>query len=298
MEIGVGEAVLLVACCSRWPPPFRGSCRARPLSIPVLAVAMPPTLILLAFAARLLFPDLDWAEAFLLTPVLAFGGWLVRWMPDAGSGSASRDCAHWDSRLRRCACGRGAKMLPEFEVLSENVSVLFQILAFGAFGAFLVSTGYAGSVLTLAAFVIFAFLVARPVAVLLAFLRSRIPRPQRLFVAWFGPKGIASILFALLVLSSDAADRATVFGIASFVILASIPAHGLTATPGRNGCSAGCPRLKRVADLMGDPAALAGRCPAVTSSRDPLDCVRCQHAGERPQRASGPRAGRDIGDRR
>jgi NhaP-type Na+/H+ or K+/H+ antiporter len=58
------------------------------------------------------------------------------------------------------------------------------------------------------------------------------PGPHKLFIAWFGPKGVASMLFALLVLNSSAPDRTLVFDVASFVILASIFAHGLTDTVG------------------------------------------------------------------
>ncbi len=57
-------------------------------------------------------------------------------------------------------------------------------------------------------------------------------RPERLFVARFGPKGVASMLFALFVLSSQAPDRTLVFDVAAFVILASIAAHGPTDTLG------------------------------------------------------------------
>ena len=38
---------------------------------------------------------------------------------------------------------------------------------------------------------------------MLSFVKTGIPRPQKLFMAWFGPKGVASMLFALFVLKSD-----------------------------------------------------------------------------------------------
>jgi NhaP-type Na+/H+ or K+/H+ antiporter len=106
------------------------------------------------------------------------------------------------------------------------------VLTFVVFGALIVSTGYEESVWALAAFVVFALAVARPAAILLSFVRSRIPRSQKLFIAWFGPKGAASMLFALFVLNSQAPDRSVVFDVAAFVILASILAHGLTDTVG------------------------------------------------------------------
>jgi len=104
------------------------------------------------------------------------------------------------------------------------------VVTFFAFGALIVATGYDGPVWQLAAFVLIAFFVARPVAVFIAALRSDLTPRQRAFIAWFGPKGVASMLFALIVLHSQAPDRSLVFDIASFVILASILAHGLTDT--------------------------------------------------------------------
>jgi len=68
--------------------------------------------------------------------------------------------------------------------------------------------------------------------VMLAFLPIRVPMPNKLFIAWFGPKGVASMLFALLVLSSTDTNRSLVFDVASFTIIASIVVHGLTDTLG------------------------------------------------------------------
>ena len=57
------------------------------------------------------------------------------------------------------------------------------------------------------------------------------------FMAWFGPKGVATMTFSLLVLSrghrraasgSSTSPRSCVF--------VSILAHGLTDTPGPSGC--------------------------------------------------------------
>jgi sodium/hydrogen antiporter len=119
-----------------------------------------------------------------------------------------------------------------FTVFSENVSAIFQVLTFFVFGALIVATGFDGRVQALVVFIAFALLVARPVAVELALIGTNIPRPHKAFIAWFGPKGVASMLFALLVLDSNIPNNALVFDIASFVILASIIAHGLTDTVG------------------------------------------------------------------
>ena len=119
-----------------------------------------------------------------------------------------------------------------FAVFSENVSAIFQVLTFFVFGALIVATGFDGKVLALVAFIAFALLIARPVAVQLSLAGTKMPRPHKAFIAWFGPKGVASMLFALLVLDSAVPSAVLVFDVASFVILASIIAHGLTDTVG------------------------------------------------------------------
>jgi NhaP-type Na+/H+ or K+/H+ antiporter len=120
----------------------------------------------------------------------------------------------------------------DFVVFSENVSSILQVLTFFAFGGLIVATGYHASVPLLIAFIAFALLVARPVSISLSFVRVGLPRPHQAFIAWFGPKGVAGILFAELVLNSDVGHAAAIFETAAYVILASIVIHGLTDTLG------------------------------------------------------------------
>jgi sodium/hydrogen antiporter len=291
-----------------------------------LVIAMPITLCLLALAAKLLFSDLSWAEAFLLGAVLsptdpvvtstvvtaqrvpaairhtlnlesglndglalpfvlfflvlasaqgdagteaaklagesAFGavvgvalgiagGYLHRVMPGGvtpryegiyavGFGLAAfglADVTFGNGLIAAFVCGitLGAfehKITERFIDFSENLSAIFQVVTFFVFGAIIVATGYDGPFWALVLFIPFALLVARPVAVMLSLAGTRLPRPQKSFIAWFGPKGVASMLFALFVLDRQIDDASLVFDVAAFVILASIVAHGLTDTVG------------------------------------------------------------------
>ena len=120
----------------------------------------------------------------------------------------------------------------KFEVFSENLSSILSVLTFFLFGALIVATGYGGNVALLLLFAVFALLVARPLAVAISMLRVRLPGTHRAFIAWFGPKGVASMLFALFVLKSAVGELDLIFEVAAFVILASIVAHGLTDTVG------------------------------------------------------------------
>ncbi len=123
--------------------------------------------------------------------------------------------------------------MPEvFQEFNESLGSVLQIVAFALFGALVVETGFDVPALGIAAFVLFALLIARPASILLSFVGIPLGRTEKLFIAWFGPKGIASMLFALFVLNSSARDRSLAFDLAAFTILASILAHGLTDTVG------------------------------------------------------------------
>ena len=119
-----------------------------------------------------------------------------------------------------------------FSQFNESVSATFQVVVFAIFGALIAATAWDGSTPALAAFILFALVVARPVAVLLSFVGVRVPREYTLFIAWFGPMGVASMLFALFVLNSSVTHRELIFEIAAFTILVSILAHSLTDTLG------------------------------------------------------------------
>jgi sodium/hydrogen antiporter len=131
------------------------------------------------------------------------------------------------------AMGAAEREVPQgFFEFAENASAIFQVLTFFVFGALIVTTGFHHSVPPLVAFVAFALLAARPVAVMLSFLRTGLPRPQKLFMAWFGPKGVASMLFALFVLKAKVGRGELIFDVAAVTIVCSIVAHGLTDTVG------------------------------------------------------------------
>ncbi len=119
-----------------------------------------------------------------------------------------------------------------FVEFAENVSAISQVITFFIFGALIVATGYHGEIWRLAIFIALALLLARPLAIAISFVRSRLPGPQKAFIAWFGPKGVASMLFALFVLKSTVERGELIFDIAAFTILCSIAAHGLTDTVG------------------------------------------------------------------
>ena len=52
------------------------------------------------------------------------------------------------------------------------------------------------------------------------------------FMAWFGPKGVATMTFSLLVLSAGFPAAGEIFDLAALTVVVSVLAHGVTDTPG------------------------------------------------------------------
>jgi NhaP-type Na+/H+ or K+/H+ antiporter len=77
-------------------------------------------------------------------------------------------------------------------------------------------------------------------------------------MAWFGPKGVATMTFALLVLARDGiAERERIFDLAALAVLVSIILHGITDRPGAAWIAA---RAEREEDRgqLGHPLARRG----------------------------------------
>jgi NhaP-type Na+/H+ or K+/H+ antiporter len=120
-----------------------------------------------------------------------------------------------------------------FERQSEDVIEIVKLGVFLVFGAIITFDGLSGDGWAAAGIVAFTLLLARPIAVFAALIGTRqVDAAQKGFMAWFGPKGVATMAFALFVLGSGIPEAERVFNIAALGVLVSIIAHGLTDHPG------------------------------------------------------------------
>ncbi len=128
-------------------------------------------------------------------------------------------------RVAREAC----KDIVDF---TEDEGQLLTAATFLIFGALFAGSALASLTWTSLAYAALSLLVVRTLAVLIALWRSGALLWTRLFIGWFGPRGLASILFALLVLEEVGGEAGdTIFVTATVTILLSIFAHGITANP-------------------------------------------------------------------
>lgn len=119
-----------------------------------------------------------------------------------------------------------------FEGRSEDIIEIVKLGIFVVFGSLLTLHGLFSDGLAAVAIAVFALVVARPLAVLAALVGTRTDLATRAFMGWFGPKGVATMTFSLLVLGEGIHAGARIFNIAALVVFASILAHGLSDTPG------------------------------------------------------------------
>jgi NhaP-type Na+/H+ or K+/H+ antiporter len=114
-----------------------------------------------------------------------------------------------------------------FKEYGETTAELLLLLTFVLLGGSLIWSGLpaaTGTTLLFAGLV----LLARPVIYLAAFVPSRVEPRARWIVAWFGPRGLSSLLLALLPVFAGAREGPEIFRITCLVVLLSILVHGGT----------------------------------------------------------------------
>lgn len=128
-----------------------------------------------------------------------------------------------------------ATLAPElrdsFHEFGELVTELLKLVAILVFGALISPSFLAEIPVSGYVFAVLALLVARPVAIALSFLGSRLPPRELAAVAWFGPKGFASVVYGLIVLESGADTADEMFHLIALVVVLSILAHSSTDVP-------------------------------------------------------------------
>jgi sodium/hydrogen antiporter len=115
---------------------------------------------------------------------------------------------------------------------SEDLVEIVKLGVFVVFGSLLTLNGLFGSGWAAVGVVVVTLLVARPVAVFTALVSTPTDIATRGFMAWFGPKGVATMTFSLLVLSEHVTAGSEIFNIAALTVFCSILAHGATDTAG------------------------------------------------------------------
>lgn len=115
---------------------------------------------------------------------------------------------------------------------AEAEGQLLTLLSFVVFGAVLVGPALDGLGPATLLYALASLTLVRMVPVWLSLTGLGLEAPTRAFIGWFGPRGIASILYGLLLLEGSGLEQGgTVFSVTMLTILLSVVLHGITAWP-------------------------------------------------------------------
>jgi sodium/hydrogen antiporter len=110
-------------------------------------------------------------------------------------------------------------------------SELVMLLAFILFGALLSTEIGTVPLLPVLLFAGVVLVVARPVAISLVLWRAPISGRGRQFIGWFGPRGLSSLLFGLLLITDGVPGAEGLLALAGVVVIVSVVVHGVSAAP-------------------------------------------------------------------
>ena len=143
--------------------------------------------------------------------------------------------------------GSVCRRLYEF---AEAESQLLTLLTFLLFGAVLLPPAFTHFSWRIVLYAILSLTLVRIVPVAISLIGVRLQRQTLLFLGWFGPRGIASILYCLLVLEeAQLAGNDLMYATVMITVLISIFAHGLTAVPAVNRYGAHTETMKDEPDM-------------------------------------------------
>jgi sodium/hydrogen antiporter len=157
---------------------------------------------------------------------VAFATYGITVLPPAGNGLIA---------VFVCAITLGIRrhdIRHTFEERADDIVEVVKLGVFVVFGSLLTLDGLFGDGWAAVAIVAITLLIARPAAIAVALVGTRLPSHLQAFMAWFGPKGVATMTFSLLILADGFAGAERIFNLAALCVFASILAHGLTDTPG------------------------------------------------------------------
>ena len=115
---------------------------------------------------------------------------------------------------------------------TEDTAQLAAAVSFFLFGNVLLGPALDNFGPAIAGCAIAILTVGRVIPVAIAMVGSKAALPTMAFVGWFGPRGLASILFGLLLLEEDLPMAEQLFAVVAWTVLLSVVLHGATAAWG------------------------------------------------------------------
>jgi len=128
----------------------------------------------------------------------------------------------------------GRLLRPHHEELlesAEGIGDTFALLTWVLFGALVVGQAVGNFSWSPVLYAVLSLTVIRMLPVFVCLTGLRANTEGKLFVGWFGPRGLASIVFAVIVINAGVPGADTITSVVTWTVLLSVIAHGVSANP-------------------------------------------------------------------
>lgn len=179
---------------------------------------------LMVWAAKSGFMGFAWSSiavislamsAFILSDSWGGSGFIAAFVAGLSYGEATRD------------------QIKANEALAATIGLVLVQVSFLAFGALILEPALGELTWQVIVMAVLSLTVARMGPVALSMIGANLRGPTMVYMGWFGPRGLATIVFAALVVTeADLPGTPTIIVVAAVIVGASVLLHGLSAYPG------------------------------------------------------------------
>ena len=143
---------------------------------------------------------------------------------------------------------------PNITEYAETTGHLLTMLAFFVFGSLILVPSLEFVTWRMVVYAVLSLTVIRMVPVGIALIGTNLRRPSQLFIGWFGPRGLASLVFlGTVVAGSEPAASGTLVAAGAVTVGLSVLLHGVTAWPWSVRYAAWCSRMAEDPDAGSMP---------------------------------------------
>jgi sodium/hydrogen antiporter len=114
---------------------------------------------------------------------------------------------------------------------SEELASLLSVITWLVFGALLIPLAWSSFSLNVWLYALFSLTLIRMLPVFISLIGTALNNETRLFIGWFGPRGLATIVFAVMISDAELKASNTLLATAICTVLLSVLLHGLSANP-------------------------------------------------------------------
>lgn len=113
----------------------------------------------------------------------------------------------------------------------EGIGDAFALITWVIFGAAVAGKALPNFTWPIFGYAILSLTLLRMLPIFISLSGTGLSTEGKLFLGWFGPRGLATIVFTIMVININLPHGDTIFTIVSFTVMLSITLHGISAKP-------------------------------------------------------------------